>query len=50
MAIGCKPELPQLNTHCLRCSVWACGAVGLMGRRAAAVTSDFTACLDLMQR
>jgi len=39
-----------VNTRCLRRSVRPCGALGLPGRRAAAVTWDFTVRLDLMQR
>ena len=39
-----------VNTRCLRRSVRPCGALGLPGRRAAAVTWDFTGGLDLMQR
>jgi len=40
----------SVNTRCLRRSVRTCGALGLTGRRAAAVTWDFTVRLDLMQR
>jgi len=43
-----SPE--SVNTRCLRRSVRPCGALGLQGRRAAAVTSAFTVRLDLMQR
>ena len=39
-----------VNTRYLRRSVRPCGAVGLPGRRAAAVTRDFMGRLDLMQR
>jgi hypothetical protein len=40
----------RVNTRCLRCSVRRCGALGLPERRAATVTWDFMARLDLMQR
>jgi len=40
----------RVNTRCLRRSVRPYGALGLQGRRAAAVTWDFTGRLDLMQR
>jgi len=40
----------RVNTRCLRRSVRPYGALGLPGRRAAAVTWDFTVPLDLMQR
>jgi len=40
----------RVNTRSLRRSVRPCGALGLPGRRAAAVTWDFTVRLDLMQR
>jgi hypothetical protein len=39
-----------VNTRCLRRSVRPCGALGLPGRRAVAVTWAFTVRLDLMQR
>ena len=40
----------RVSTRCLRRSVRPCGALGLPGRRAAAVTRDFTARLCLVQR
>ena len=40
----------RVNTRCLRRSVRPYGALGLPGRRAAAVTWDFIVRLDLMQR
>ena len=40
----------RVSTRCLRRSVRPCGAFGLPGRRAAAVTWDFKVRLDLMQR
>jgi hypothetical protein len=39
----------RVNTRCLRRSVRPCGALGLPAGGAAAVTWDFTVCLDLMQ-
>jgi len=39
-----------VNTRCLRRSVRPCGALGLPGRHAAAVTWDFTVRPDLMQQ
>jgi len=38
-----------VSTRCLRRSVRLCGTLGLPGRRAAAVTWDFTVRLDPMQ-